>query len=173
MRAADESAYCDFVAARRRSLLRTAFLFTGDWHLAEDLVQITLAKLYVAWTRVGRRDDVDGYARRTLLNAYLDERRRPWRREHAVAAVPDQPSIAAAELPDPGTRQRILAALAAIPLRQRAALVLRFWDDLSVDQVADLLHCSAGTVKSQTARGLDRLREVLGPALLDELKEHR
>lgn len=172
MRAADESAYCDFVAARRRSLLQTAFLFTGDWHAAEDLVQITLAKLYVAWTRVRRRDEMDAYARRTLLNAYLDERRRPWRREQAVATVPDQPTTAA-ELPDPGTRQRILAALAAIPPRQRAALVLRFWADMSVEQVADLLNCSAGTVKSQTARGLERLREAFGPDLLAELKEHR
>jgi RNA polymerase sigma factor (sigma-70 family) len=115
---------------------------------------------------------MDAYIRRTLLNAYLDERRRPWRREQAVAAVPDQPTTAA-ELPDPGTRQRILAALAAIPPRQRAALVLRFWADMSVEQVADLLHCSAGTVKSQTARGLERLREVLGHDLLAELKEHR
>lgn len=101
MREADESAYCDFVAARRRSLLQTAFLLTGDWHQAEDLVQITLAKLYVTWTRIRRRDDVDAYARRTLLNAYLDERRRPWRREHAVETVPDRAGAAAAEPPDP------------------------------------------------------------------------
>jgi RNA polymerase sigma-70 factor (sigma-E family) len=173
MREADESAYCDFVAARRRSLLQTAFLFTGDWHQAEDLVQITLAKLYVAWTRIRRRDDVDAYARRTLLNAYLDERRRPWRREQAAETVPDRATTAAAEPPDPYVKRQILTALAQIPARQRAALVLRFWADLSVDQVADLLNCSAGTVKSQTARGLEHLREMLGPTLLDELKEYR
>lgn len=170
MRATDESSYRDFVVARRRALLRTAFLLTGDWHLAEDLVQITLAKLYVAWPRVCRREDVDAYARKTLLNAYLDERRRPWRREDAVDVVPDRADIAT-DQSDPTTRQRLVAALAQLPPRQRATLILRFWDDLSVDNVADLLNCSAGTVKSQTARGLERLRDALGPALLDQLKE--
>jgi RNA polymerase sigma factor (sigma-70 family) len=87
--------------------------------------------------------------------------------------VPDRAGTAAAEPPDPHVKRQILTALAQIPARQRAALVLRFWADLSVDQVADLLHCSAGTVKSQTARGLEHLREMLGQTLLDELKEYR
>lgn len=168
----DEETYCEFVAARRRSLLQTAFLLTGDWHLAEDLVQTALAKLYVAWTRVHRRDDVAAYARRTLVNAYLDERRRPWRREEAMDVVPDRPSVQTDDA-DPAMRKHIIVALGHVPARQRAALVLRYWEDLSVEQAADVLNCSTGTVKSQTARGLDRLREALGPALLEQLQEYR
>lgn len=172
MGAHDEEAYCEFVKARRRSLLQTAFLLTGDWHLAEDLVQTALAKLYVAWTRIHRRDDVAAYARRTLVNAYLDERRRPWRREESMDAVPDRQS-AQSDDADPAMRERIIAALGRIPARQRAALVLRYWEDLSVENTADVLNCSTGTVKSQAARGLDRLREALGPALLEQLREYR
>lgn len=172
MLSADEASYCEFVSARRRALLRTAFLLTGDWHSAEDLVQITLVKLYLAWARIYRRGDVDGYVRKTLVNAYLDERRRPWRRERATDAVPDRPSTTAAiDAADPTTRQQLIHALRAIPQRQRAALVLRFWEDLSVEQVAELLNCGTGTVKSQTARGLDRLRDVLSPQTLAAMKE--
>ncbi|NED98937.1 SigE family RNA polymerase sigma factor [Phytoactinopolyspora halotolerans] len=187
----DEASYREFVVARRRSLLRTAFLLCGDWHLAEDLVQDALAKLYVAWRRVKRRDDVDAYARKVLVNAYIDNRRRPWRREHAAdvtdsvagGTMPERLTGASAgapgryssndpaELSDPAMRRRLLDVLAEVPPRQRAVLVLRFWEDLSVDQVADLLNCSAGTVKSQTSRGLDRLRELLGTTSLAEMKE--
>ncbi len=164
MPAMDEAAYGEYVAARRRALLRTAFLLTGDWHSAEDLVQETLTKLYVAWRRVRRRDDLDGYARKTLLNAYIDSTRRPWRREHAVDAVPERPGVGdPADVSDPRARRRLLTALAAVPPRQRAVLVLRFWEDLSVEQVAGLLGCSTGNVKSQSSRGLDKLRELLGP----------
>ncbi|WP_129668826.1 SigE family RNA polymerase sigma factor [Phytoactinopolyspora endophytica] len=188
----DEASYREFVVARRRALLRTAFLLCGDWHLAEDLVQETLAKLYVAWRRVKRRDDVDAYARKTLVNAYIDHSRRPWRREQAAevsrnhegagAAVNSYagPSRATperhtsgdpAELGDPTLRRRLLDVLVEVPQRQRAVLVLRFWEDLSVEQVADLLSCSAGTVKSQTSRGLVRLRDLLGTTSLAEMKE--
>jgi RNA polymerase sigma-70 factor (sigma-E family) len=172
MRSADEASYCEFVAARRRSLLQTAFLLAGDWHLAEDLVQTTLAKLYVAWARIQRPDDVDAYARRTLVNAFIDERRRPWRREQAVDDVPDRVAVPS-NPSDPAMRGRILAALAQVPKKQRAALVLRYWEDLSVEHAADVLNCSTGTIKSQTARGLERLRDALGPALLEQLQEYR
>ncbi|MBB5791387.1 SigE family RNA polymerase sigma factor [Jiangella mangrovi] len=168
----DEASYGEFVRARRRSLLRTAFLLTGDWHAAEDLVQETLTKLYLHWRRVRRREDTDAYVRRILLNAYIDSTRRPWRREHAVGVVPeDAVGGQSPDLGDPGTRGQLLTALAEVPPRQRAVLVLRFWEDLSVDQVAALLDCSPGTVKSQTARGLDRLREVLGSETLAAIKE--
>ncbi|WP_166346982.1 SigE family RNA polymerase sigma factor [Phytoactinopolyspora limicola] len=174
----DEGSYREFVVARRRALLRTAYLLCGDWHLAEDLVQETLAKLYVAWRRVRRRDDADGYARRTLLNVYIDNSRRPWRREHATDTATDgsRQTVGVstgdpADLADPGVRHRLLSALAELPARQRAVLVLRFWEDLSVEQVADLLNCRSGTVKSQTARGLDRLRDLLGTTTLAEMKE--
>lgn len=172
MFAIDEASYRDFVSARRRALLRTAFLLSGDWHLAEDLVQITLVKLYLTWARIRRSGDVDGYARKTLVNAYLDERRRPWRREQATDVMPERAGPSATgDAADPSTRQRLAAALSRVPQRQRAALVLRFWEDLSVEQVAELLNCSTGTVKSQTARGLDRLRDVLGPQALAAMKE--
>ncbi|PZF85940.1 SigE family RNA polymerase sigma factor [Jiangella anatolica] len=172
MPAIDEAAYGEYVAARRRALLRTAYLLTGDWHAAEDLVQETLTKLYVSWRRVLRRDDLDGYARKTMLHAYIDSTRRPWRREHAVDVVPDGGGSGdPADGSDPRARHRLLTALAAVPAGQRAVLVLRFWEDLSVEQVAGLLGCSAGTVKSQSARGLDKLRDLLGTnefALVEE-----
>nr|WP_246221096.1 SigE family RNA polymerase sigma factor [Phytoactinopolyspora mesophila] len=177
----DEASYREFVVARRRSLLRTAYLLCGEWHLAEDLVQDTLAKLYVAWRRVQRRDEVDAYARKALLNTYIDSRRRPWRREHTTDTTRHDASTAAlngsggsgdpADQGDPGMRRQLLDALADVPPRQRAVLVLRFWEDLSVEQVADLLNCRTGTVKSQTARGLDRLRDLLGATTLAEMKE--
>jgi RNA polymerase sigma-70 factor (sigma-E family) len=172
--AIDEAAYGEYVGTRRRALLRTAFLLTGDWHAAEDLVQETLAKLYVAWRRVRRHDDVDAYARRTLLNAYIDSTRRSWRREHAVDTVPDGIGDGdPADRPDPGVRHQLLTALAAVPPKQRAVLVLRFWEDLSVEQVADLLECSTGNVKSQSSRGLDKLRVLLGPHAFAVVEEQR
>lgn len=184
----DEASYREFVAARRRPLLRTAFLLCGDWHLAEDLVQDALAKLYVAWRRIHRRGEIEAYARKTLLNAYIDSRRRPWRREHPSdasdgdgqfgrpsATPPGHATVPGdgdpAEGSDPWLRDHLLSVLAQVPPRQRAVLVLRFWEDLSVDQVADLLSCSTGTVKSQTARGLDRLRSELGATVMEEMKE--
>jgi RNA polymerase sigma-70 factor (sigma-E family) len=151
-----------FVVSRRAGLVRTATLLTaGDAHLAEDLVQSTLTKLYVAWPAFQRADNPDGYLRRVLVNALTDERRRWWRRrEESMADVPDLPAAEAAmhgELAD-GLR----AALRQLPPRMRAALVFRYFYDLDVADTADALGCSEGTVKSQTARALDRLRAVLG-----------
>lgn len=172
MHPTDETSYKEFVSARRRALLRTAFLMTGDWHTAEDLVQESLTKLYVSWRRVKRRDDVLAYARRILVNAHIDGTRRPWRREQSVDVVPDVVGGGdPAESGDLLTRDRLLAALASVPPRQRATLVLRFWEDLSVEQVADLMNCSSGNVKSQTARGLERLRDVLGSEAFVEVKD--
>ncbi|RIQ30198.1 SigE family RNA polymerase sigma factor [Jiangella rhizosphaerae] len=171
MQATDETSFKEFVGARRRALLRTAFLMTGDWHAAEDLVQETLTKLYVSWRRVRRHDDVLAYARRILVNAHIDGTRRPWRREQAVEAIPDAVGAGDPAESDLHTRDRLLAALATVPPRQRATLVLRFWEDLSIEQVADLMNCSSGNVKSQTARGLERLRDVLGPEAFVELRD--
>ncbi|WP_155369764.1 SigE family RNA polymerase sigma factor [Catellatospora vulcania] len=150
------TAYC---AARSETLRNTAYLLCGDWHLAHDLTQTALIKLYLAWSRVNRHGALDAYARQVLVRVFLDERRRPWRRERGVAdpAVFDRPAH------DPAIAERLAvrAALAEVPPRQRAALVLRFWLDLSVDQAAEALRCSPGTVKSQTARGLATLRAAL------------
>jgi RNA polymerase sigma-70 factor (sigma-E family) len=165
MSVANEDAFRGFALSRRPALRRTAYLLCGDWHQADDLVQAALVKLYVAWPRVRMSGPPDAYAQRILVRCYLDERRRPWRRESPVeildhdgpAARPEE------ELLD------LRSALASLPPRQRATLLLRFWLDMSVAQTADALGCSEGTVKSQTARALTTLRELLGdPALMTE-----
>jgi RNA polymerase sigma-70 factor (sigma-E family) len=153
-----------FVIGRRVGMLRSACLLTaGDPHLAEDLVQTALARMYVAWPKVTRSDSPDAYARRILVNVYIDEVRRPrWRREQSVAQPPDRADTAvAAGWPAAVDGDAIRAALAALPGRMRAAVVLRHWMDLSVQETADLLHCSEGTVKSQTAKAITRLRGLL------------
>ncbi|HVF03901.1 MAG TPA: SigE family RNA polymerase sigma factor [Frankiaceae bacterium] len=149
-----------YVATARPGLVRAATLLAaGDGHLAEDVVQTSLTKLYVAWPRV-RREGPERYVRRILVNAFTDETRRPWRRERTQAELPDVPARAAASVEDADAVRR---ALAALPPRMRAAVVLRYWLELDVAETATALGCSEGTVKSQTARGLDRLRELLGP----------
>jgi RNA polymerase sigma-70 factor (sigma-E family) len=151
--------FAAYYTARGGTLRNTAYLLCGDWHLAHDLAQTALIKLYLAWPRVNRQSSLDAYARQVLVRVFLDERRRPWRRERtgADAAVFDRPA------PDPAVAERmaVRAALAEVPPRQRAVLVLRFWLDLSVEQAAEAMRCSPGTVKSQTARGLATLRAAL------------
>jgi RNA polymerase sigma-70 factor (sigma-E family) len=156
-----------FVRARRVDLLRSTCLLTaGDTHLAEDLVQTALARLYVAWPRVRRSGTPFGYVWRIIVNAHIDEIRRPGRRRERH--VPEPPDALTPPPPD-SLRSGIdgddvRAALADLPPGMRAAVVLRYWLDLSVEQTAELLHCSEGTVKSQTAKGTARLRELLaGP----------
>jgi RNA polymerase sigma-70 factor (sigma-E family) len=162
-----------FVRARRSELLRSACLLTaGDPHLAEDLVQTALAKLYVAWPRVRRDGRAGHYAWRILANAHIDEVRRPrWARERPVAAPPDWPDpadppggTALEAFPDGIDGTAVRAALAALPARMRAAVVLRHWADFSTQETARILGCTEGTVKSQTAKGLARLRDLLGSA---------
>ncbi|MFF1609233.1 SigE family RNA polymerase sigma factor [Amycolatopsis sp. NPDC058278] len=158
MRAADDADFREFARARSGALRRTAYLLCGDWHLAEDLVQVTLIKLYRVWPKVARRGPVDNYARQVLLRCWLDEQRRPWRRrERRDGVVPDQPSSP----PEAGISDPLLRALAEVPPKQRAAVVLRYCADLPAAQVADVLRCSEGTVRSQAARGLETLRGVL------------
>ena len=165
MSRAHEGAFRAFALSRRASLRRTAFLLCGDWHQADDLVQSALVKLYVAWPRIRSGEQPDAYTHRVLVRCYLDERRRPWRRESPVEFIDD--SGAAARPTDELLDLR--AALTRLPRRQRATLLLRFWVDASVAQTADALGCSEGTVKSQTARALNTLRELLGdPALVTE-----
>jgi RNA polymerase sigma-70 factor (sigma-E family) len=141
----------------------TAYLLCDDWHLAEDLTQTAFAKLYLAWARINRREALDAYVRRVIVHVFLDERR-PWRRERSTAPEGDA-FRQSRDDPDVAERLALRAALAAVPPRQRATLVLRFWADLSVEETAQVLGCSAGTVKSQTARGLATLRGVLGAAV--------
>ncbi|GAA0709014.1 SigE family RNA polymerase sigma factor [Dactylosporangium roseum] len=152
--------FAEYFAARSDAMRRTAYLLCGDWHRAEDLVQTAFTRLYLAWGRVSRHDALDGYLRRTLLHAFLDERRLAWWRR--VRPTGDEiPQVS----PDVPVEDRLdlMRALAEVPARQRAVLVLRYWEDLSVDDTAAVLGVSAGTVKSQAARGLDTLRKQIAP----------
>ena len=156
-----ERDYGDYVVARSPALCRFAYLLCGDWHRAEDAVQNALTKLYLRWGRLRDGRTVDAYVRRVLINSVIDERRLArFRREALSARLPEPPGG-----PDPADRvdQRLAVfdALARVPPRQRAVLVLRYWEDQSIEQVAELLGCSPGTVKSQAARGLQTLRELL------------
>jgi RNA polymerase sigma-70 factor (sigma-E family) len=154
-----------FVLGHRAGLVRTATLLTaGDAHLAEDLVQSTLTKLYVAWPAFRRADNPEGYLRRTLVNALTDERRRWWRRhERSMADLPDRASAPRTE-PAGDLDDGLRTALRELPPKMRAAVVFRYFYDLDVADTADALGCSEGTVKSQTARALQRLRDVLDAA---------
>jgi RNA polymerase sigma-70 factor (sigma-E family) len=163
-RATRDEEFSGFVRARRVDLVRSACLLTaGDTYLAEDLVQTALARLYVAWPRVRRSGTQFAYVWRILVNAHIDETRKAARRrERQMASVPEVQAPAPPEsffLGLDGCDVR--AALAELPARMRAAMVLRYWLDLSVEQTAELLNCSEGTVKSQTAKGSARLRDLL------------
>jgi RNA polymerase sigma-70 factor (sigma-E family) len=154
--------YVEFVSHAMRELRRTAYLLCGDWHRAEDATQDALIRLYRRWPKVERREGLLPYARRTLLRILVDQSRRPWRREVSVEVTPDD------ALPGPiaavDDRIVLVNALARVPPRRRACIVLRYLDELSVRETADALGCSEGTVKSQTARGLDDLRGALDEA---------
>ena len=155
--------FVEFAAASAPRLRRTAFLLCGDWHTAEDLAQTALAKVFVAWRRVRRRDTAHAYATRTLVNTYLADKRLRRSGEILTDRIPDYP---VPPVP-PETRLLVLDALAALPPRARAVVVLRYWEDLSVERAAQVLGCSAGTVKSQSARALDKLREALGDVMTE------
>lgn len=164
MRADEEEAFAAFVALRGAALRRVALAVTGDWHRADDLAQDVFVKLYLAWPlRDARAGDV--WLRTTLMRAWIDETRRPWRRrERPTADLPDAVAPPAAD----GDTGAVLAVLQRLPPRQRACLVLRFVEDWSVEQTAEALRCSPGTVKSQTSRALDTIR-ALPPDALDAL----
>ena len=166
----DDDGFRDFVVARMASLRTLAYLTCGDWHSAEDAVANALAKLYPRWSGLERPDL---YAQTMVYRSAIDETRRLWwRRERASSdAFPDvvqsDPAGAADE------RMRVRQALMAVPSRQRTVLFLRYYQGLTIDETAQVLACHAGTVKSQTTRGLKRLREVLaaGYILLDDLED--
>lgn len=157
MRRQWERDFVEYVNARALPLRRTAYLLSGDWHAAEDLVQQTFTKLYLAWRRIDRGGSIDAYARRTLMRTFLDSRRRFWTREHPHAEVPDHSA------PMEQTDERIVLwrALDRLPANQRAVIVLRYWEDLSVAETAAALNLSEGTVKSSASRGLAALRTGL------------
>ena len=149
--------YVEYVSARLTALRRLAYLLCGDEHRADDLVQQAITKLYVQWRRISLVEHLDQYVRTMVVRAFLDERRRPWSRVGLTNALPERAS------PDHHLEESMVlrAALAQVPRRQQAVLVLRFLCDLPVDEVASVLNCSTGTVKSQTSRGLANLRRLL------------
>lgn len=182
MRKSDEDRFREFARGQAAVMRRSAFLLCGDWHLAEDLTQMTLVKMYRAWPKVSRTDRPINYARRTLVNCWFDEWRRGWRRaELSMVEVPDHGD----EQADPVHRQlndelreQLFDALFAVPPRQRAVLVLRYYEAFSVAETAETLGCSEGTVKSQAARGLATMKTALGDATTVSLltgveEEHR
>lgn len=139
----------EFVAARSPRLLTTAYLLTHDRGRAEDLLQTSLAKLWLAWSRV---DEPDAYVRKVMMTTYASWWRRKWRGERPAETLPETPTVVAQRDPD------MWSALARLPRGQRAVLVLRFYEDLTEAETARVLDCSVGTVKSQSARGLAKLR---------------
>ncbi|KOT95407.1 RNA polymerase [Streptomyces sp. NRRL F-4707] len=157
-----EDALHDFVRDRRLALFRSAFLMCGNRDEAEDLVQTTLVKVVLGWRRLRRLDNVEAYARKTLFNTFIEGRRRFWRREHAYGEMPDR----AAPESDSETGMVVRAALARLTPRQRAVLVLRYWEDQSVEATAAVLGMRENTVKSHTARGLAALRAQVGKELV-------
>lgn len=158
MGAARDDDFTAYVTAGAGRLRRTAYLLCGDWHRAEDIVQTALVRLYASWSRIHDPTAVDAYTRQVIVRVFLDERRRSWRRELPTERLPDAAVPESHAVED---RMVVVAALARVPARQRAVLVLRFWEDLPVTETARLLGCSEGTVKSQTSRGLAHLRAAL------------
>jgi RNA polymerase sigma-70 factor (sigma-E family) len=157
----DVSAYSDFVTARSASLFRTAYLVIGDYQLAQDLLQDALVRTYVAWPRLRDPGNAEAYTRRIVVTTAISWRRRRSFHEPPVEVVPETAST------DPtdwiGTHDELWQALHLLPPRQRATVVLRFCEDLSEAQTAELMSCSVGTVKRQAFLALSRLRERLGP----------
>ncbi len=180
-----EQEFDAYFRARRDAVRRTAYLLCGDWHRADDHAQAAFVALHRHWRRIRDPGALDAWVRRTLVRAVVDESRRPWRRERPTdAPAPDRrpgPGVrgaalgaAAVEGPADGvtTRHVLVDGLRTVPPRQRAVLVLRFLEGLDVAATAEVLGCSTGTVKSQTAHGLAALRGALGDAL-DDLRPAR
>lgn len=151
----DEAAFDEFLAARTTALLRTAILVCGaSASDAEDMVQSALEKVYRHWPRI-RHDNPEAYARRVVVNGAISRARRRRVLQEITFAQPPETSV---ESPDLGLRDVLIAELRRLPARMRAVLVLRYWEDMSEAETAALLGCSVGTVKSQAARGLARVR---------------
>jgi len=156
----------EFIDRNSRLLLRSAWLLTGNWASAEDLVQTSLLQSWLHWDAI-KADSPDFYVRRVLMNTFLSGQRRQWTRERPMAELPDR--AGADELTSTDLRQVIWRSLSGLPPRQRAVVVLRYFNDLSEAQAARVLDCSVGTVKSQTSRALARLRSI--PELQSLLEE--
>ncbi|MFJ2739524.1 SigE family RNA polymerase sigma factor [Streptomyces sp. NPDC087440] len=169
MKAAQEDQYLEFVTARARALHRSAYaLAAGDAHLAEDLVQETLSRVYVHWKKVARADSPAAYAQTVLVRTFLTLQRRRSTGERPTGNMPDS----AATGPDTALRLTLLDALAQLPPRDRAVLLLRYWEGHSIEETAHMLKLSSSAVRSQSTRALTRVRALLGDTLADLVPQH-
>lgn len=161
--------FADFVAARWDALYRLAYLLTASQAGAEDLLQTTLEKAYVSWSRIGRLEHVDAYVRRMLANTLVSGRRRKSSGEQPLAELPE----AVGDPIEPPVLDRHLfwPLVCALPVRQRAVIVLRYYEDLTEAQIAETLGCAPGTVKSQSAAAIAALRKALAGAGISEAGE--
>ncbi len=153
-----DAGFTEYVTARAGWLRKVAYLLCGDWHRADDLVQSAVTRLYANWPRASRADNLDGYARRTLVNTFLAEQRTSWWRRVDLRENDQDPPTPRGDVE---MALDLRAALERLPARQRATVVLRYFGDLPVAETARALGCSEGTVKSQTAKAVDTLRELL------------
>jgi len=165
----DRQEFDAFVEARSTALLRTAYLLTHDRGLAEDLVQTSLAKAWFSWTRIETRPEA--YVRRIMVNTYSSWWRRRWNGEEATADLPERHDPRRGEEVRADDRTDLWRALERLPKRQRAVVVLRFYEDLSEAETAEIMQCSVGTVKSQASRALAKLR--IDPTLAPNSDEER
>ena len=159
----DTAMFSEFVELRSHALLRTAYLMVGDHQLAQDLLQEALIKTFIAWPRLRDPERVDSYVRRTIVTTAISWRRRRSFHERPVSSLPD--ALGADEVESLATHRVLIAHLRGLPPRQRAAIVLRYYEDLSVAQTAEVMGCSEGAVKSHVSVGLGKLRERLGAEL--------
>lgn len=164
----EATAFTEFMSARSASLFRTAYLIVGDYQLAQDLLQESLIKTYIAWPRLRDVSKAEGYTRKTIVTTAISWRRRRSFHERPMDPLPD-PTV-----PDPGealtTHASMVVQLRTLPPRQRAAIVLRYYEDLSEAQAAEVMGCSVGAVKSHVSTGLGRLRDRLGANFLTAAK---
>jgi RNA polymerase sigma-70 factor (sigma-E family) len=165
MNRADEDEFRGYVVANMDRLRRGAYAVCQDWHTADDLVAVTFGRLYRHWARASGADNLDGYVWKMLIRVWLDERKRRWRREEVLDEAPDGPSV---DVIGSAERLSLLELLAGLSPRRRAAVFLRFYLDLSVEETAEAMGCSTGTVKSLTARGLEAMRSRAVPLLMSE-----
>ncbi|GAA3296620.1 SigE family RNA polymerase sigma factor [Dactylosporangium vinaceum] len=167
MRTDKQQQYVEYVTGRMPMLRKLAYVLCGDGQRADDLVQQTITRLYTRWLRVSEVEHLDQYVRTMLVRAFVDEKRRPWSRTVLPGDLPERPD------PGGGFHERVVdevtvrSALQHVPSRQRAVLILRFLCDMTVEEVAAALECSAGTVRSQSSRGLATLRRVLGDSIIE------
>jgi RNA polymerase sigma-70 factor (sigma-E family) len=160
----DSAAFAEFATARSAALFRAAYLMVGDHGLAEDLLQEALTKTYVAWPRLRDVGNAEAYTRKAITTTAISWwRRKSWQAERPRDDVPEHAARAAEHSHEVAERDWLWAELQKLPPRQRAAIVLRYYEDLTEAQTAAALGCSVGTVKSQVSTGLKRLRDRLGP----------